>query len=140
MSKAENKTKATKASVSGYIAALPDAAKQADAKILVKMMQTATGERPAMWGPSIIGFGSVHYVYDSGREGDMPLIGFSPRKPALVIYGVARTSEALLAKLGKYTTGKGCLYIKRLSDVDVKVLEKMIVFAVRAKAKMPKTK
>ena len=140
MSKSENKTKATKASVSSYIAALPDAAKQADAKSLVKMMQAATGEKPAMWGPSIIGFGSVHYVYDSGREGDMPLIGFSPRKPALVIYGVARTSEAMLTKLGKYTTGKGCLYIKRLSDVDVKVLDKMIAFAVKAKTKKTKAK
>ena len=88
---AENKTKPTKVSVAGFIAALPDEAKRADAKTLVKLMQAATGEKPAMWGPSIIGFGSVHYVYESGREGDMPLIGFSPRKPAMVIYGVART-------------------------------------------------
>src|SRR5665213_622187 len=131
MSKAENKTKATKASVTGFIAALPDEAKRADAKTLVKMMQAATGEKSAMWGPSIVGFGSVHYVYESGREGDMPLIGFSPRKPALVLYGVARTAEAMLPKLGKYTTGKGCLYIKKLADVDVKVLEKMIAFAVK---------
>ena len=138
---AENKTKPTKISVAGYIAALPDEAKRADAKMLVKMMQAATGEKPAMWGPSIIGFGSVHYVYESGREGDMPLIGFSPRKPAIVIYGVARTSEALLDKLGKHTTGKGCLYIKKLADVDVKVLEKMIAFAVATKRKkQPKAK
>ncbi|HVU20927.1 MAG TPA: DUF1801 domain-containing protein [Rhizomicrobium sp.] len=140
MSKSENKTKATKASVSGYIAALPDESRRADAKTLVKMMQAATGEKPAMWGPSIIGFGSVHYVYDSGREGDMPLIGFSPRKPALVLYGIARTAEALLPKLGKYTTGKGCLYIKRLSDVDLKVLEKMVAFAARVKVKKTKAK
>jgi hypothetical protein len=138
---AENKTKATKLSVAGFIAALPDEAKRADAKTLVKMMQAASGEKPAMWGPSIIGFGSVHYVYESGREGDMPLIGFSPRKPALVLYGVARSSEALLTKLGKYTTGKGCLYIKKLADVDVKVLEKMIATAVAAKRKKaPKPK
>lgn len=138
---AENKTKPTKVSVAGFIAALPDEAKRADAKTLVKLMQAATGEKPAMWGPSIIGFGSVHYVYESGREGDMPLIGFSPRKPAIVIYGVARTSEALLDKLGKHTTGKGCLYIKKLADVDVKVLEKMIAFAVKAKSKkQPKAK
>jgi hypothetical protein len=135
MSKTENKTKETKASVTGYIAALPDESKRTDAKTLVKMMQAATGEKPAMWGPSIIGFGSVHYVYESGREGDMPLLGFSPRKPALVLYGVARTAEAMLPKLGKYTTGKGCLYIKKLADVDVKVLEKMIAFAAKAKAK-----
>jgi hypothetical protein len=141
MSKVENKTKETKASVSGFIAALPDETKRADAKALVKMMQAATGEKPKMWGPSIVGFGSVHYVYDSGREGDMPLVGFSPRKPALVLYGVARTAEAMLPKLGKYTTGKGCLYIKKLADVDVKVLEKMIAFAAKTKAKkQPKAK
>ncbi len=138
---AENKTRPTKISVAGFIAALPDEAKRADAKTLVKMMQVASGEKPAMWAPSIVGFGSIHYVYESGREGDMPLIGFSPRKPALVIYGVARTSEALLDKLGKHTTGKGCLYIKKLADVDVKVLEKMIAFAVAAKRKkQPKPK
>jgi hypothetical protein len=138
---AENKTKPTKVSVASYIAALPDEAKRADAKALVKMMQGATGEKPAMWGPSIIGFGSVHYVYESGREGDMPLVGFSPRKPALVLYGVARTSEAMLGKLGKHSTGKGCLYIKKLADVDLKVLEKMIAFAVKAKSKkQPKSK
>lgn len=138
---AENKTRPTKISVAGFIAALPDEAKRADARTLVKMMQVASGEKPAMWGPSIVGFGSVHYVYESGREGDMPLIGFSPRKPALVIYGVARTSEALLDKLGKHTTGKGCLYIRKLADVDAKVLEKMIAFAVAAKRKkQPKPK
>jgi hypothetical protein len=140
MSKTENKTKTTKASVAGFIAALPEETKRADAKTLIKMMQAATGEKPAMWGPSIVGFGTVHYVYDSGREGDMPLLGFSPRKPALVIYGVARTAEAMLGKLGKYTTGKGCLYIKKLADVDVKVLEKMIAFAVKTKTKKPNSK
>jgi hypothetical protein len=140
MSKTENKTKETKASVSGYIATLPDGAKRADAKALAKMMQAATGEKPKMWGPSIIGFGSVHYVYESGREGDMPLVGFSPRKPALVLYGVARTAEAMLPKLGKYTTGKGCLYIKKLADVDAKVLGKMIAFAAKTKAKKRKAK
>src|SRR6266700_8372163 len=100
---AENKTKATKASVAAYIAALTDPTRRADAKALVKLMQSATGEKPKMWGPSIIGFGSQHYKYDTGREGDMPLIGFSPRKPATVLYGVtsSRDSEALLAKLGK---------------------------------------
>ena len=135
MSKTENKTKATTASVADFIAAVPDEAKRKDAKALVKMMQAATGEKPKMWGPSIVGFGTVHYVYESGREGDMPLLGFSPRKPALVIYGVARTAEAMLGKLGKHTTGKGCLYIKKLVDVDVKVLENMIAFAAKAKTK-----
>jgi hypothetical protein len=132
---AENKTKPTKVSVAGYIAALPDESKRADARTLVKLMQAATGEKPAMWGPSIVGFGSVHYVYESGREGDMPLIGFSPRKPALVLYGVARSAESLLPRLGKHTTGKGCLYIRKLADVDVKVLEKMIAAAAKSKSK-----
>jgi hypothetical protein len=132
---AENKTKATNVSVAGFIGALPDESKRADAKRLVKLMQAATGEKPKLWGPSIVGFGNVHYVYESGREGDMPLVGFSPRKPALVLYGVARSSEALLGKLGKHTTGKGCLYIKKLADVDVKVLEKMIASAVATKRK-----
>jgi hypothetical protein len=87
-------------------------------------MQSAAGEKPKMWGPSIIGFGSHHYKYESGREGDMPLIGFSPRKAATVLYGMNASSDskALLAKLGKCTTGKGCLYIKKLADVDQEVL------------------
>jgi len=134
---AENKTKPTKVSVASYIAALPGESKRADAKALVKLMQAATGEKPAMWGPSIVGFGTVHYVYESGREGDMPLLGFSPRKPALVLYGVARSAESLLPRLGKHTTGKGCLYIKKLADVDMKVLEKMISTAVAKKSKKP---
>jgi hypothetical protein len=131
----ENKTKATKASVSGFIAAIADDSRRADAKTLVKLLQGATGEKPAMWGPSIIGFGSVHYVHDSGREGDTPLIGFSPRKAATVLYGATGFGGAddLLAKLGRHTTGKGCLYIKRLSDVDGSVLKAMIVKSVAAK-------
>jgi hypothetical protein len=87
-----------------------------------------------MWGPSIIGFGTYHYIYDSGREGDMPLVGFSPRKPAIVLYNVRASHdvEALLAKLGKHTTGKGCLYVKKLADVDPVVLEAMVVNSVAA--------
>jgi len=129
---AENKTKATKASVAGFIAAVPDAIKRADAKTLVKMMQSATGEKPKLWGPSIVGFGTHHYVYESGREGDMPVVAFSPRKPALVLYVGAGepASKPLLAKLGKHEMGKGCLYIKKLADVDLKVLEKLIAQAV----------
>ena len=132
---AENKTKPTKVNVSGFIAAIADEARRADAKVLVKLMQDATSEKPAMWGPSIIGFGSVHYVYDSGREGDMPLIGFSPRKPASVLYGATgfKGADTLLAKLGRHTTGKGCLYIKKLSDIDESVLKTLIVKAVAAK-------
>jgi Domain of unknown function (DU1801) len=131
---AENKTKPTKVSVASFIAALTDEIRRADAKALVKLMQRAAGEKPQMWGPSIIGFGSVHYHYASGREGDMPLIGFSPRKAASVLYGMTgfSGSKAMLAKLGKHTTGKGCLYIKRLTDVDLQVLEAMLTQAVAA--------
>ena len=132
---ADNKTKPTKVSVAAFIDALTDQTSRADAKALVKLMQSATGEKPKMWGPSIIGFGSYHYTYESGREGDAPLIGFSPRKAATVLYGATGCgdSEALLTKLGKHTTGKGCLYIKKLADVDHKVLEDMVVKSVAAK-------
>jgi len=131
---AENKTKPTKASVAAFIDALTDSTRRADAKALVKLMRNATGEPPKMLGPSIIGFGSYHYKYDSGREGDMPLVGFSPRKAATVLYCLKGSSESaeLLAKLGKHTTGKGCLYIKKLADVDQKVLEELVVKAVAA--------
>src|SRR5271170_1874198 len=126
---AENKTKPTKLSVAAFIAAIADPAKRTDAKALVKLLQSVVGEKPKMWGPSIIGFGSCHYRYESGREGDMPLIGFSPRKAATVLYNMIGSSDsaALLAKLGKHTTGKGCLYIKKLSDVDQKVLQALAV-------------
>ena len=132
---AENKTKPTKVSVAAFVAALPDEAKRTDAKTLIKLMQDATGEKPAMWGPSIIGFGSIHYTYESGREGDMPIVAFSPRKPALVLYGVAAGSGAavLLKKLGRHSTGKGCLYLKRISDVDPRVLKTLIDRAVAAR-------
>jgi hypothetical protein len=125
---AENKTAPTKASVSAFIAALADQARRADAKSLVKIMQSVTGDKAVMWGPAIIGFGHYHYVHDSGREGDMPLVGFSPRKAANVLYVTTRFSgaEALLAKLGKHTMGGSCLYIKKLADVDQKVLEKLV--------------
>jgi hypothetical protein len=132
---AENKTKPTKVSVPAFIDAIADETKRADAKTLVKLMQSVTGEKAKMWGPSIIGFGSYHYTYESGREGDMPLAGFSPRKAATVVYGVMgfSESETLLAKLGKHTTGGGCLYIKKLADVDQKVLEALVTKSVADK-------
>ena len=124
----ENKTKATTLSVSAYIEALPDPTRRSEAKELIQLMQRASGEKPKLWGPSIIGFGSYHYRYDSGREGDMPLISFSPRKTAIVLYSMLGHSEAkaLLAKLGKHTTGRGCLYIKKLADVDRTVIDTLI--------------
>jgi hypothetical protein len=132
---AGNKTKPTQLSVAACIDAVTDPARRVDAKALVKLMQSATGEKPKMWGPSIIGFGSHHYTYESGREGDMPLAGFSPRKAATVLYGVTGFDESgeFLAKLGKHSTGKGCLYIKKLADVDPKVLEKLVAKAVASK-------
>jgi hypothetical protein len=131
---ADNKTKPTKLSVAAYIDAITDSTRRADAKALVRLMQNAAGEKPRMWGPSIIGFGSYHYKYDSGREGDMPLIGFSSRKAATVLYGLIGSSDSkdLLPKLGKHSTGKGCLYIKKLSDVDQQVLEAMVVKSLAA--------
>jgi uncharacterized protein YbjQ (UPF0145 family) len=136
---ADNKTIATQASVSAWIDGLTDELRRTEAKALVKMMRRATGEKAKMWGPSIIGFGSHHYKYETGREGDMPLAGFSPRKSAIVLYGVTGFSnaEALLAKLGRHTTGKGCLYIKKLADVDQKALEELVVNAVSAKRARP---
>lgn len=125
---AENKTKPTQVSVAEYIDSIPDPTRRADAKTLVKLMQSASGEKPKMWGPSIVGFGSYHYKYETGREGDMPQLCFSPRKSANVVYAMTKFpgAETLLAKLGKHTTGGGCLYIKNLSDIDQKVLQAMI--------------
>ncbi len=132
MAENKNKTKPTRLSVEAFLNAITDSTRRTDAKALVKLMKNAAGESPQMWGPSIIGFGSYHYRYDSGREGDMPLVGFSPRKAATVLYNVicSSDSKAQLAKLGKHTTGKGCLYIKTLADVDQAVLASMIAKSV----------
>ena len=131
---AENKTKPTETSVAAFIDGLLDQTRRGDAKALVKLMASATGEKPTMWGPSIIGFGSCHYKYDSGREGDMPIAAFSPRKAATVLYGMTgfSGSEVLLAQLGKHTVGKGCLYIKKLADVNQEVLEALVVKSIAA--------
>ena len=137
---AENKTKPTEVSVAAFIEAIAEPARRADATALVKLLQEVTGEEPKMWGTSIVGFGRCHYVYESGREGDMPLIGFSPRKAAMVLYGPTRAGDApaLLAALGKHTMGKGCLYIKKLADVDSKVLKSLVTESVAAtKARYP---
>jgi len=128
----ENKTTATTSSVTAYIDGLTDSTQRSDAKQLIHLMQEASGEKPKMWGSSIVGFGTHHYKYESGREGDMPIISFSPRKAALVLYSLLGNEEAkgLLGKLGKHKTGKGCLYIKKLADVDRKILETLIGNAV----------
>ena len=121
-------------SVLAFLDACIDEARRRDAKALSKLMQKVTGNEPVMWGPSIVGFGNYHYTYESGHEGDMFIVGFSPRKSANVLYGVLGFdgSEDLLPTLGRHTTGKGCLYIKKLADVDVKVLETLVGAAVAA--------
>jgi hypothetical protein len=122
------KTKPTKLTAAGFIARVPDPARRSDAEALVKIFARATGEPPVMWGPSIVGFGSYHYKYESGREGDMCLVGFSPRSTALVLYARsgAKGEDARLATLGTYKSDGGCLYVKRLADVDVKTLEDLV--------------
>lgn len=125
---AEMKTKQTEASVEDFLNLIEDNQKREDCFEIVKMMKQVTKKEPKMWGPSIIGFGSYHYKYESGREGDSLQIGFSPRKQNITLYillGVNHENP-LLQKLGKHSTGKGCLYIKRLADVDKKVLQELI--------------
>ena len=127
MAKAELKTKATDADVTAFINAVADEKHRADAYKIAAMMQRLTGHKPKIWGPSIIGFGQYHYKYDSGREGDMARIGFSPRRGQTVLYIVDGFSghADLMSRLGKHKTGKSCLYIKRLSDIDEAVLEEL---------------
>ena len=125
---AELKTRQNDASVTAFLAAIADPGLRADARKIAAMMRAATGSRPRMWGASIVGYGSYHYVYASGREGDWPIVGFSPRKQNISIYIMAgfAGSEKLLSRLGKHKTGKSCLYIKRLDDVDEAVLRKLV--------------
>ncbi|HKR25732.1 MAG TPA: DUF1801 domain-containing protein [Allosphingosinicella sp.] len=126
---AEIKTKPTGVAVDTFLDAVENPVRREDGKTLRAMMERLSGEPARMWGPSIIGFGSYHYRYDSGHEGDMARIGFSPRKAELVLYVLTEGGgqEAQLARLGKHKTGKCCLYIKKLSDIDEAVLEEMIV-------------
>jgi hypothetical protein len=133
---AENKTQKTKASVSAFLNAIEDDQKRKDAKAVHKMMREATGARAAMWGAAIVGYGSKRYAYASGRTGDWFQVGFSPRKQALTLYIMDgfREYAPLLKKLGKHKTGKSCLYVKRLSDVDEGVLRELIERSVKANA------
>lgn len=129
---AENKTKATRASVDEYLAAIKEEARRKDCEALTRLMAHATKDKPVMWGPSIVGFGSYHYVYDSGREGDSCLTGFSSRKGDISVYlaGHFPEREELLAGLGKHKVAKACLYIRKMADIDTKVLEKLVIASV----------
>jgi len=129
---AENKTKATKASVAGFLAKIRDVERRRDCETLVRLMKKATGEKPVMWG-SMVGFGNYHYRYESGREGDCFQLGFASRKPELVLYIITGGDRqaALLAKLGKHRVGVSCLYVRRLADLDAVVLEKLITACAR---------
>ncbi|MCA9903026.1 MAG: DUF1801 domain-containing protein [Anaerolineae bacterium] len=135
---AENKTKANDKSVQTFLDSIDDDKKRQDSMALLDLMREATGAEPQMWGESIVGFGSYHYKYASGREGDSFLAGFSPRKQALTLYIMAGFDEydALMRKLGKYKTGKACLYVKKLEDVDVDTLKELVT---RSAAHMAKT-
>lgn len=133
MAKADLKTKQTEASVEAFIDALPTEQQRDDSRALVKLMSTLAKSPPKLWGPSIIGFGTTTLKYDSGREVDWMQCGFSPRKAAITLYFTCDIAlyAADLGRLGKHTTGKGCLYIKRLADVDLKVLEAVVRKAVK---------
>jgi Domain of unknown function (DU1801) len=131
---AELKTKPTKVSVSKFLESVPDASKRQDCKALIQLMKKATKSQPKMWGTSIVGFGDCHYKYETGREADWFRAGFSPRKNALTLYimsGFPKHAD-LMSKLGKHKTGKGCLYLKQLADIDTKVLEQLIERAVQS--------
>jgi len=130
---AEQKTKPTNQSVKEFLNKIPEPERREDCFAVAKIMEEITGEKPTMWGPSIVGFGSYRYKYASGREGDWPMMGFSPRKKDLTLYimmGFERHAD-LMEKLGKHSTGKSCLYIKRLSDVHIPTLKKLIKIGLK---------
>ena len=138
VAKAENKTTATPASVDAFIAAVPDERRRAEAQVIDGMHRRVTGCEPQMWGPSIIGYGSYTYRYDSGREGTSCRAGFSPRKAAMTIYLNGDFSrhqakaDALFARLGKHKTGQSCLYINKLADIDLEALEALVALSWQA--------
>jgi hypothetical protein len=125
---AKLKTQKTEASVKDFLNDVPDQSKRRDSFAILELMREVTGQEPAMWGPSIVGFGSYRYKYASGHEGEWPLTGFSPRKQYLTLYIMSgfEAYDSLLADLGTYKTGKSCLYIKRLEDVDLETLRELI--------------
>lgn len=135
----ENKTKATDTNVASCFDTISEGARREDCEALADLMAKATKHPPQMWGSSIVGFGRYHYKYESGREGDSCLVGFSSRKDALSLYGLnaAPSHGNLLPQLGKHKAGKGCLYIRSLSDIDLSVLEKLVAAAAAAEKPQP---
>jgi hypothetical protein len=135
---ADNKTTATDGDVTAFVDAIADEQRQRDARLLVDLMREVTGQPPVMWGASIIGFGSRHYRYASGHEGDTAAIGFSPRKAQTVLYltGPLDEYQDLLDRLGKHTTGKGCLYLKRVEQADAQALRDIVARSYRTATEM----
>ncbi|MEO8532123.1 MAG: DUF1801 domain-containing protein [Flavobacterium sp.] len=135
---AKNKTAETESSVTDFINTVEDLTKRNDSFELVRIMQEQTGFEPKMWGPAIIGFGSYHYKYASGHEGDAPLAAFSPRKAAISLYcyTLPENREELLSEFGKYKAGKSCIYIKKITDINVEILRKMISLSVENLTKL----
>ena len=133
MANADLKTKKTSASVSDFIDGIADEEKRQDCRHLVSLMKIATKAEPKMWGPNVVGFGDYHYKYESGRENDWFVAGFSPRKQNLTLYFMTGTEryKAILDRLGKHKTGKGCLYVKNLADVDTEVLSELVSTSTR---------
>lgn len=126
-----NKTQPTQIMIVDFVTSLEAPNRREEANALMALFEKVTGQTPQMWGPSIIGFGMSHYLYDSGRTGTMPAVAFSPRKAQLVLYGLggAAISAEVAARLGKYSTGKGCVYIKKLQDIDLTALAELITHA-----------
>ena len=126
---AKNKTTETNRSVTAFVNKVENEVKRNDSFKLIEILKSITGFEPKMWGPTIIGFGNYHYKYESGHEGDAPLAGFSPRKDSLVLYFAAEyeNRDLLLSQLGKHKSSKVCVYVKKLSDIDIKILQTMIV-------------
>ena len=131
--KSTNKTQPTAVSPHAFVASIENPKRRSDAELLLDLFERVTGMKPQMWGPSIIGYGKYHYRYDSGREGDFLMTGFSPRKGSLVFYimpGYSKMGDSL-ARLGKHRIGKSCLYVNKLADIDLDVLEEIIVAGIK---------
>ena len=133
MAKPKPKTTETSASVSDFVKKIPDGQRRKDATSIIKIMKEQSGFEPKMWGPAIVGFGSYHYKYESGHEGDAPLVGFSPRKSEFAIYLTSQFDkrEELLKQFGKHKVAKACVYFKKLEDVNVEVFKKMITNSIK---------